>query len=430
MPLPASDVAHLLRRVGFGGLPAEIRALTSLTWPQAVEAVLDTSGAPPLDQNPPNLDPNRGSWDRYVDMVWYWLERCRTSPAPIVEKMVLFWHGYLCTSLDKVGNHRMLFEQNQLFRVHGMGDIETLLQLVAVQPAMLEYLDNDVNVAGSPNENFARELMELFTLGVGHYTEDDVRASARAWTGHGVDRDSGQYVFRPEEHDNGSKTFMGVTRNWNGPEIISHLIDGPTRSQASRFIATKLWSFLAYPDPEPAVVDSIGSSFRSAGMDITALIRAILLHPQFRSDKAKTGLVRSPVEYVVAAMRHTGLPCSVAHPEWTLEAMGQQPFYPPNVSGWRPNGYWITASALWAKSQFASRMRWRGIEADNLLGSEGRSVSEAVHAALVMHGIDRPSPSTVSALENFVEEERASSRWAERAGLLFLPLLTPEFQLA
>lgn len=221
MPTPFADVAHLLSRVGFGGLPAEINALTPLDWPDVVDAVLDTSSAPPINQGLPNLDPSRSWWDRYVDMTHFWLERCRTSPAPLPEKMVLFWHGHLCSGLQKVGNHQLMFDQNQLFRSHGLGDLENLLQMMAVQPAMLEYLDNDTNVVGSPNENFARELMELFTLGVGHYTEDDVQAAARAWTGHGVHRDTDQYIFTSEDHDYGQKTFMGVSANWNGPDIIS-----------------------------------------------------------------------------------------------------------------------------------------------------------------------------------------------------------------
>ena len=154
------------------------------------------------------------------------------------------------------------------------------------------------------------------------------------------------------------------------------------------------------------------------------------MHPKFRSAEARDGLIRSPIEFVVAAMRHTGLPCSIANPQWSLEEMGQEPFYPPNVAGWRQNNYWLSAPATWAKSQFASRMRWTGLEADNLLGSEDLSVDGAVNAALAMHGLDAVSESTRSALRNYVEETRATTPWAERAGLLYLCLLTPEFQLA
>ncbi len=410
-------------------MPADIAALTSFSWEDLVDQVLDTSDATPHHVGVPDLDPGREFYAKYVDMLWFWLERCRTSHAPLVEKMVLFWHGHLCTSMDKVGNHRWLFDQNQLFRTHGLGNFEDLVQRASVQPAMLAYLDNDRNVAGRPNDNFARELMELFTLGVGNYTESDVTESARAWTGHLLDRD-GAYAFTPEAHDWNDKTFFGLTRNWDGPMIIDHIVDGPKRSVVARFIATKLWSFLAYPQPEPAVVDTVAASFEASGMEIRALVRAILLHPRFRSDTARNGLVRSPIEYTVATMRLTGLPCAEAHPEWSLEAMGQKPFYPPNVSGWRQNTYWITSSALWAKAKFASNIRWKMFNADELANSNSLSPTDAVDAALRRFGIVAPTAPTRNALIHYVENERLATQWAERAGLLFLPMLSPELQLA
>ncbi len=424
-------MAHVLRRVGFGGLPAEIDALEGLPWTQVVDRVLDVTAAPSLSVGLPDLDPGRGWWDRSVDMTHFWLERCRTSPAPIVEKMVLFWHGLLCSSLDKVGDHQAMFDQSQLFRRYGMGSVETLVQQVSTQTAMLRYLDNDVNVARSPNENFARELMELFLLGVGFYSEDDVRESARAWTGHGVNSATNRYEFRADRHDDTDKTFMGITRNWDGPEIITHLLTGPPKTQASRYLAARVWSFFAYPDPEAALVDALAADFRAGGMRMDALLRAMLLRPEFLSSRARQGLIRSPIEFTVAGMRYSGLPCAEAHPEWTLESMGQEPYAPPNVAGWKQNRAWISAPAMWAKSSFASRLRWRGIEVvGSLAGTRSLSVEAAVTAALSMHGIDQPSPATVASLERFVTEERATSRWAEQAGLLYLVPLTPEFQLA
>ncbi len=391
--------------------------------------MLDTSAATPHHVGVPNLDPANGFYRNYVSMAWFWLDRCRTSHAPLVEKMVLFWHGHLCSSMQKVSNRQMMFDQNQLFRTHGLGNFEDLVQRVSVQPAMLRYLDNDRNVAGSPNENFSREAMELFTLGIGHYSEDDVTESARAWTGHILD-DADNYRFTPEAHDWNDKTFFGERRNWDGPAILHHIIQGPKRDIVARFIATKLWSFLAYPDPEPAVIDTVAAAFAASGMEIRPLVKAILLHPQFRSDRARNSLVRSPIEYVVAAMRITGLPCEVTHPEWTLRTMGQEPFFPPNVSGWKQNHYWITSSALWAKAKFASTVRWRLYHQDELLDSSARTPAAAVDAALGRFGITDPTPATRNALIDYVVDERAHTRWAERAGLLFLPLLTPEFQLA
>ncbi len=411
-------------------MPADISRLTAFDWPDLVEQVLDTSAATPHSVGVPDLDETRLGWyETYVAMTWFWLERCRTSHAPLVEKMVLFWHGHLCSSIEKVYQRQWMFDQSQVFRTLGLGNFEDLVQAVAVTPAMLAYLDNNTNVAGAPNENFARELMELFTLGVGNYTEDDVRASARAWTGHGLS-EAGGYQFNPWAHDWEPKTFFGDTRNWDGPQIIDHIVNGPKKAVVARFIATKLWSFLAYPNPEPGVIDTVAAAFANSGMEIKPLIRAILLHSQFRSQRAKQGLVRSPIEYVVHAMRMTGLPCDQAHPEWSLTMMGQTPYGPPNVAGWKSNGYWINAAAVWAKGNFASNVRWTLFNQGRLADSASKSVTQAVDDALALFGIVSPSAATRNALIGFVTQERATTNWAERAGLLALPLLSPEFQLA
>lgn len=440
MPTPRADVDHLLRRVGFGGLSHEITALSSLSWGEIVDQVTDPGPTPPLGVLP-NLDPTRDWGARWLDMVRYWLDRCRTSPFPLAEKMVLFWHGHLCSALDKVSDHRLMFDQNQLFRSHGLGGLGPLVQAASIQPAMLLYLDNAVNTSFSPNENFGRELKELFLLGVGNYTEDDVRAAARAWTGHGLNEvgDSYVYAFHSAEHDYGTKTFMGVTRNWNGPEIIDHLLTvEPHRTRVARFIAGKLWAFLAYPGPDAGVVEAVATTFRDSNFNITALVRAILLHPEFRSARARNALVRSPIEFVVAAARHSGLPMAEAN-LWTLRNMGQQPYDPPNVAGWGRNGYWISAPALWAKQAFASQVRWRLESNENGLLHNSRQLSPeaAVDAALTQFGIESPSVVTRNALVDYVRgvRERDTSTygwigWSERAGLLYLPMLTPEFQLA
>ncbi len=440
MPSNPNDIAHLLRRSRFAALPAEIAALSNLNWSDAVEAVLDTSSAASYGQGVPDLGPNRGGYEKYTDMVHFWLDRATDSSSGIVEKMVLFWHGHFCTSLDKAFDHQAMFNQNQLFRIAGMGNFVNLTHQVALQPAMISYLDNDRNVLGSPNENFARELMELFTLGVNEYSEQDVVESARAWTGHGLD-DNDQYFFDSSEHDSGTKVFFGQSGAYRGPDIIN-LIFSQKSVRVSQFMAEKLWSFFAYPDPADSIVNEIASVFR-AGWDVTAALRAIFNHAAFRSDQAKLGLIRSPIEFAVAAMKHTGLRCQDTSPQWSLSGMGQTPFYPPNVAGWKQNEYWVSSSAVWAKSSFASSMRWNQYSAGVLDHIDDRNddsgsanyreyildPATSVQAALVHYGIGDASPATRSALEQFVIAERATSRWAERAGLLFLALLTPDFQM-
>ncbi len=428
MPSSFADVDHLLRRAGFGGTTDEINALTTLDWPDVVESVLDTSTAPPASQGVPNLGNSGDSWHRYIDVVRFWIERARLSPAPIQEKMVLFWHGHLCSGIDKVGEASLMLDQNQLFRTHGMGGFEDLLQQVSLQPAMIIYLDNASNVAGDPNENFARELMELFTLGVGHYTETDVRESARAWTGHGVDDDELHYVFRGDEHDNGPKTFMGISQNWDGPQIIHQILNGPSQNQVARFISTKIWEFFAYSDPEAAVIDDLAYVFASSGLNMTALLRAVFLRPEFLSQRCRNGLVRSPIDYTIALMRRAGVDSSVAHPEWSINPMGQSPLKPPNVAGWNQNEGWVTPSSVWAKQSLASSVRWHLLENTTVLENEDAPAAEAVEAAFQLFGIYDPSGATRANLEYYYDNEPQT--WARRAGLLLLAPLTPEFQMA
>lgn len=431
MPTPAPAVAHLLRRTGFGGTPSQVAALAPLDIRQIVARVLDTSKAPPLPTPAIVNDPGADHWERYVAMVQTWLDRMRTASAPLAEKMTLFWHGHFTSSLDKVGDHRAIWNQNQLFRTKGLGSFVELTQAVAIDPAMLRYLDNHKNVKGAPNENFARELMELMTLGVNQYTQQDVVEAARAWTGHTYDKETGRYAFKPERHDAGTKTIFGITKAWTGRQLVDEILLGQKRQIAARFLATRLWSFFAYPDPEPAVIDAIVKPYLTTpDLHVKALLEAMFLRPEFYSAKARQGLVRSPIEYVVAAMRATHLPASVVHPEWWLEGMGQRPFYPPNVSGWRPNGYWISASAQWAKSQFAGFVRWKANDVKLDHGTKGMPSRDAVRHALRRFGITHPSATTVAAMQRWLDEERATTRWAEQPNLTMLCLLTPEFQLA
>lgn len=428
------DAAHLLRRVGFGGTSAEIEALLPLSWEAAVDRVLDTSKAPAAGPGPslpaPGAAISGEQWNQaYMAMTTWWLDRARTTPVPVIEKLTLFWHGHMPSSLDVVP-HRLLFDQNQLYRAKALGKVDDLVQAAAVHPAMLIYLDNRANAAGWPNENFARELMELFTLGVGNYTEDDVRASARAWTGHTMDTSTWSYRFRSDWHDHGAKTFMGVTQAWDGPQIIQHILRGPKQRAAAGFLARKLWRFLAGPKPSAAVVEDLVNRFIAADLRTEALVRAILLRPEFRSPEVRQGLVRSPFDLIVAALRHTGRSAAEIRPQWLMPGMGQELFRPPNVDGWGTNGYWISTSASWAKSILADQLGAGAGGWGLLEGSEKRSVPDAVAAALAAFGITAPSATTRAAMEQFVRTERSSRRWAERSGLVSLAIMSPEFQLA
>lgn len=426
-----ADVDHLLRRSGFGGHASEIQALTAYEWSEVVDRVLDTSGAPDSYAGYPDMSDALPNWDRHVASIAFWMNSCATTPTPIVEKMALFWHGILCSSYAKVHDPAVMLDQMQIFRIHGLGNWGNLLHRISLHPAMLLYLDNDRNVVGSPNENFARELMELFTLGVGNYSERDVTESARAWTGYGVNDDKNAYVFHPEDHDGGQKTFMGVTRNWTGPDILSHILNGPTRTTAARYLARRMWSFFAYPDPSDALVQDLAATFLSANFEVRELLRAIFTRPEFRSDQARQGLVRSPIEFAVAGMRSTGLSAEEVHPEWFLPEMGQIPFRPPNVAGWKQNEYWISPSSAWARHSYAGYVRWIARKAGHLSNTRDLTEQQALEQALQLFRIYNASATTRRRLLDYIQAERSQGGgWNEQAGLLLLTQLTPEFQLA
>lgn len=426
------DIAHLLRRVGFAPTAAEIDALTALTWTSAVDRVLDTTNAPAATA-PAMPDPNApfdaATWNSaYYSLTNWWLERARTTTHPIIEKMTLFWHGHMPSSIDVVP-FKLLLDQNQLYRSRSMGKFDALVQGMAIDPAMLMYLDNRANVKGFPNENFARELMELFVLGVGNYSESDVRESARAWTGHTMNKSTWRYEFRADWHDTGAKSFMGDVRNWDGPQIVTHLLRGPKQRVMARFIAKKLWTNLVYANPSAELVDALASAFIAADLSIKGLLRAILLRPEFLSTTARNGHVRSPFEWVVACLRCTGQTAPAIRPQWLMQPMGQIMFGPPNVDGWGTHEYWISTTASWSKAILSEQIARAAASAGMLSSSTSKTPANAAADALAAFGITAPTAVTTSTLTQFVSDARASAPSAERWGLMQLAMLSPEFQM-
>jgi uncharacterized protein (DUF1800 family) len=367
-----TDVVHLLRRAEFVARPERVAALTAadVDYAAAVADVLDVApGDVPI---PDEIATHRDgeTWEQYQFAVHWWIERMtRDSARPVQEKMALFWHGHFCSEWDKVFDTGAMLAQNALFRTEALGNVRRLAQAMAVQPAMLRYLDNDRNTQRSPNQNFARELLELFLLGVGNYTEADVEAATRAWTGHNLDS-AGRYVFVGSKHDAGDKTFLGRTGAWDGPDIIDIVLGPdaviavgpnagtPSRVVAARFLSTKLWKAFASEHPTTAVVHTLADVLVAHDFDVRPWLAALLEHPEFRSPTSRTGLVRTPTELIVHLLYHSGVRAADAHPEWYADGMGQALFHPPNVSGWKTNGYWVNTSAIASRAAFADRIRW------------------------------------------------------------------------
>jgi uncharacterized protein (DUF1800 family) len=433
------DIAHLLRRSGFVAPEARIAQLMALDLPDAVNAVLNTAGAP--DDTPPAwlLSDSDEGYKQWVEASQWWIDRMVSTPTPIVEKMTLFWHGHFTSSWEKVHHSPAMLSQNRLYRSLALGDFRTLAQRMALEPAMLVYLDNASNVFEDsdsvPNQNFARELMELFLLGVGNYTEEDVDAAARAWTGHNTVRwDDPRYVFNANKHDTGNKTFFGTTKNWDGPDIINEILDNPVkRPIMAKFIAKKMWEFFAYQRPAQGIVDALAQVFMNSNLSILELVRALFNRPEFYSVESKQGHVRSPIEWVVAVLSGTGLKAAATNPQWYFERMGQEPFNPPNVSGWRPNAYWVNTSAFSGRAEFARNVMWTIHQAKTWEDIKNGTAAQAIDRAANAFGLQPLSGTTLNAMTQTLSplwERTSNNKWAQDVYLLTMSMLAPELSLA
>jgi uncharacterized protein (DUF1800 family) len=277
-----------------------------------------------------------------------------STPSPLTERMTLFWHSHFVSSQQKVKLAELMYRQNVTLRAQALGNFGAMLHAVARDPAMIVYLDSAQNRKGAANENFARELMELFTLGEGNYGESDVKEAARAFTGWSLDRERGEFVFRRAVHDYGSKTVLDRTGNFDGDDVIDILLAQPSTAE---FVSRKLWREFVSPDPDAAEVKRIAARFRDSGYDIKTALYALLTSDAFYARENRGTLFKSPVDLVVGTLRQFGM-----HPGDTIPfavaaaGMGQNLFSPPNVRGWPGQEAWINTSSLLARKQFLDRL--------------------------------------------------------------------------
>lgn len=367
---PVRRAAHLLRRAGFGGTPGEIAEFASLTPEEAADRLVDfeeTDNAA-LEQRITranfNLTRLRGGDGRpgmASDMRAWWLTRMAYTSRPLEERMTLIWHGLLTSELGKLGIPRTKFMliQNELFRRMALPRYDDLLKAISRDPAMMVYLDTIQSSAAHPNENYARELMELFSMGVGNYTEQDVREAARAFTGWRLtapprvqlpegaseaERRAAQdaaaeayepeFVIQPRLQDRGMKTFLGKTGPFGGDEIIDIIM---SHDAPSRFIPVRLFREFAHANPGPETVTWLAEVWNGSGHDIREVVRAILKSAEFNSEAAYRAKIKSPVEFVVGAVRGLELETDFRATLRFWGPMGQTLFQPPNVAGW-PGG--------------------------------------------------------------------------------------------
>ena len=368
------DARHLLARTGFGPTDAEVRAYAMLTRAAAVAKLLHGTRAIALTAPPPSAADASPLWppraenasvaekqafvqqqvrDGLALRAW-WVQEMLATPSPLTERMTLFWHNHFVSAQPKVRVTQLMYRQNVTLRAHATGNFGTLLHALAKDPAMLVYLDSVQNRKGAPNENFAREVMELFTLGEGHYTERDVKEAARAFTGWSLDRETGQFAYRPRAHDGGSKTVFGKTGPFDGDAVLDLLL---ARPETAQHVTAKLWREFVSPDPEPEEVQRIGTRFRASNYDIKAALSELLLCDAFYARTNRGVLVKSPVEFVVGTLRSLDLRPEQALPFALAAAgMGQNLMSPPNVKGWPGGEAWINATTLLVRKQFVDRL--------------------------------------------------------------------------
>jgi uncharacterized protein (DUF1800 family) len=422
--------AHLYRRASFGAGRDELLEADRLGPQGTLDLLLQ--GRPFATESVEALvDAGRIAADRDDagnQLRGWWLYGMMQGGHPLREKMTLFWHNHFATSMAKVQNPVLMFDQNCVLRSHALGRFRPFLQAISRDPAMLVWLDSNNNVKGKPNENFARELMELFSLGVGHYSEKDIREAARAFTGWRTDATG--FAFDPKRHDGGTKTVLGQTGNWDGGDVVRIVLEQPA---AARFLVKKLYEFMVSENTRPpdSLLEPLCVSFRKSDYDIAALLATILASRHFYSAHAFRQRVKGPVEYVLGAVQavHRRSSADEALPAQVLverlSAMGQQLFTPPNVKGWPGGRAWLNTSTLLARDNFANSLAMGTLWANPSLtaaAAPGQAVAAPARASVPLplffgklagaivpaDAPEEPPPARAYDPARIVEEEKTS----------------------
>ncbi|MDA2933985.1 DUF1800 domain-containing protein [Acidobacteria bacterium AH-259-D05] len=364
-PWDSTTAAHLMRRAGFSASPEELDRWVQKGFEATLNELLnyeevdDTEMEEGLaEKNYPltRMNQNFRLRPNTFGMQRWWLYRMVNSKRQLLEKMTYFWHDHFATSVNTVrrvgvDEQPYMMTQNELLREYALGNFKEMVEEMAKDPAMLIWLDNVSNVKQHPNENWGRELLELFTLGVGNYTDQDVLEAARAFTGWGLNR-SGEFNFFSSRHDYEMKTFLDVTGPLDGSDIIDIIFE---QDVAAEYMAGKLFEFFVYPDPSEEIISELGDVFRENDYEMRPLMRAIFEHPEFYSDRAYRALIKSPVELLVGIFRELGASDPQFLPRF-MTGMGQDLFAPPDVSGWTSGVGWINTSTLLARYNFFNRL--------------------------------------------------------------------------
>jgi uncharacterized protein (DUF1800 family) len=359
-PWTRALAAHLYRRAGFAATSAELDEAVRVGPSATVDklcAPVPTAQGRQFDESVEALAQRTAAGGNAQQLPAWWLYRMLGTSDPLLEKLTLFWHGHFATSAAKVEKPRMMLAQNELFRRNARGKFEDLVRAVSRDPAMLIYLDSTSNRRIRPNENYARELLELFCLGVGNYTEKDIKEIARAFSGWELRGD--QFAFNHIQHDTGTKSFLGTSGNFDGDEAVRVVLGQPA---APRFIARKLIRFFAFDEPAApdALVQPLADELRRNDFEIAPAVRKLLGSNLFFSEHAVGRKVRSPVELCVGLLRPLGATTNLVKAAQGLSELGQSLFFPPNVKGWDGGRAWINSSTLLGRANFVRRILTAG----------------------------------------------------------------------
>ncbi len=451
------DAAHLLRRAGFGPRPDEIDRLASMTLDAAVSSLVDYDA---IDNSALenqvaafSLSPALST----LQFVFFW--RMANTARSLEEKMTYFWNLHWTSGWTKVKGivndqgstgFAVLRNQNATQRSLAVGSFDDIVLAMSQDAAMLFWLDNWTNVAAHPNENYARELMELFTIGIGNFTQTDVTEVARAFTGWTLDSTRTDFSFDATRHDNGSKTILGQSGNFDGAQAIDIILNKRNAGGqllCARFLGEKLFTFFGYPNPPESIVSELASVFDANGRSVRELVRHILTMPEFYSQHARKALVRSPAEFVVGSVRLTNASTDFQAAIRLLGSLGQVLFDPSDAKGWSWGTSWITTGSLFARSSLAnvlaSNRGATGTRFDPNALLAGEDATTAPKAAAVLSsklGIDDATAETMAAWIAYMNagEDGSPGAWADDAagidkkvrGLVHVMLTSPDFQEA
>ena len=408
------DAAHLLWRTQCGASESEVtrafgdgleKTLDRFLTPLAEDAVFaETAGL---------LRQTAGDADNIDPLKTWWLYRMTAGPAPLTEKMCLFWHSIFATSNIKVRSARHMGAQNDLIRTHALGDFKALLAGMARDVAMLVWLDGNANRVRSPNENFAREVMELFTLGVGNYTETDIKEAARAFTGWHVRNES--FWFNRLQHDTGTKRLFGESGNLDGDDVLRLCLK---HEACPRFLAMRLLQEFVMPHPDKEAITAVARSIRGHDYQMTPVLRELLGSQLFFSATARHSLIKSPVQFVLGAYRSLDVRANLKTTAQIIAGLGQDLFQPPTVKGWEGGRLWITSATLIQRANFAASLTTS--ETYGRINAPLASVEQLAELLLARDADLTPAASFFT---------KASGSRDDRArGALQLILTMPEFQ--